>query len=507
MSVIEINEHSIVEHILIHAKQFPNQLAVGTQGNQIIYKDFADRIVNGARMIQKYGVQKGDRVVLIAAPEISYVIAYFAVHLAGGVCVPIEYMASFRKIEQICGDVDPKIILFTENVDDIMYSKLNRVKVYNIKSFLDEPICGIRTMLQFPRDDDLADILYTSGTTSKPKGVMLTHKNICSGAQNIANGVQVSNKTVNIIAVPLNHAYGLGTLRSIFYGGGTVILHNGFANVKSLYSCVNEYKCNAFSCVPASINVLFEFTKGKLSLFFNNPLDYLEIGTGTLSLEMKRIIVEQFPNTRICVNYGITESPRIVYMDLHEAPAKWNAIGKAAYNAHFFIVNENREKINSSVSNYGIVAVKGKMNMLGYWNNPSMTETVLKNGCYYTSDLGYIDEDGYIYLKGRVGDITNVGGRKVSNFEIEEALKHHENIKECACIAVSDPNMILGEVPVVYYVLKGIERMKKEELYLFLRDRIEHYKMPFDFVEIDSLPKNYMGKINKLELQKRWKKI
>lgn len=181
-----------------------------------------------------------------------------------------------------------------------------------------------------------------------------------------------------------------------------------------------------------------------------------------------------------------------------------NAIGKAVENVSISIVDEERKVIHSSKQNFGHLAIHGDMNMIGYYDDPLMTKQVLENGIFYSEDLGYMDENGYIYLVGRNNDVINTGGEKVSPLEIENAALEYDGVQECACIGVRDPKEILEYVPILFIVKELDKNFRISMLLKHLEECLENYKVPYKVIEVEEIPKNQIGKIDRGKLQSLW---
>jgi len=484
---------SIVEAILKHGQNRPDKVAVICDEQHISYKELAQAIIGTCNYIKELGVQPNDRVIINAEPEANYIIGYFAIHLLGAVAVPVEKNITYEMLEIINETIDAKLRLITD------------AESKGIKDALDLKSCIKSTKCeeyQLPLPDNMADILYTTGTTGKSKGVVLNHNNLVATAENIINGIGILEDDVEMVPVPLNHAYGIGKMRALLFKGSTIVLQNGFASLKTIMEKLEKNNCTAISCVPASIKLLYQQSRGRLDLVFGK-LRYMEIGTASMDVAMKKEILRLLPNTKICIAYGSTESPRVVYMKLDLEHLL--SIGQAACHATIKIVDDYDQVIESSRENVGRLICAGPMNMQGYWRDSNLTKTILKDGWIYTNDIGYMDEEGFIYLLGRKNDVINMGGEKISPSEIENAIIQFKQIQDCACIPVKDPKNVLGEVPVVYYVPEEQDEVDLNELKQFLVKIIGQHKMPVEFIMIEAIPVNYMGKVNKKELVERWR--
>ena len=205
------------------------------------------------------------------------------------------------------------------------------------------------------------------------------------------------------------------------------------------------------------------------------------------------------PNTRLYFGYGCSESDCITKLEYSKYPDKVGSVGRLTVHASVKLVNEDRAEVQATRENPGLVASKGPMNMVGYWNAPELTAEVMADGYVYTNDLAYFDEDGFLYILGRVGDVINVGGIKVSAREIEELAMKFDGIEDCAVIPVADP--ISTQVPKLFVTLAKNAILDEGKLREFLARSMETYMLPRYIAVIDEIPRTYNGKIQKNKLK------
>lgn len=489
--------NTIEEMIMRHAESIPEKLAVAAMNGDLTYAGLAQSANKAACFLYDMGIRKSDRVILSAVPQKEYFMFYFGVHLLGGICVPVAVNAKQELLDHIVDSTGAKAFFAEKNLKcralkSVLYRELHQYS---------GTIKAIETNAHM---NDAADIIYTTGTTGLAKGVVLSHENLAAGAQNIINAVNMQEDEVILAPLPLNHSNALGTMRAFMYRGASLIVHDGFTNIKNMGERMKRYGCTAFSGNPSALKILDRVTRGHMELLLSN-MRYVEIGTAPMDMELKKRTMQALPQVRLLINYGATEAHRAVYMDLNAHPDKLKSIGFPVKDMKVKIIDEHNQEIKSSRENVGRLVICGKTCMIGYWNDLSLSEEVLIADGIATSDLAYIDEDGFIFLVGRANDVINIGGRKVSPFEIEDAFMANEKIADCACIPVKDKNGILGNVPVMYLVLKENTTAEKNEFKNYLLGKLETYKVPVDFVEVDKLPKNYVGKLDREQLKNMWK--
>lgn len=481
---------SVVEAIAYYGQHQGDKIAVVTDSTQINYEELWNKIQQYAAILSKQGVYCGDKIILAVDYTDRFVAAYFAIHWLGAVSIVVEKNASLSSISHLVQSLSPRVIILNQAEEGI--------KTYEM---FDVVTRGIERGKVTP--DSLADILFTTGTTGTPKGVMLSHQNEVAGALNVISGGRMVQEDRNLLTMPLHHAFGLTTLRAVLYKGSTAILQDGVASLKKMNDNIQKKRCNCVYMVPSALRVLYFQTRQRLDLLLGT-VEKIEFCTAPLDKKMRQVLSEQLKDVRLYNSYGATESARTVYMRLDQNTEKINAIGKAVENVSICIVDDERKVINSSKQNFGHLAIRGDMNMIGYYDDPLTTKQVLENGIFYSEDLGYMDEDGYLYLVGRNNDVINTGGEKVSPLEIENAALEYDGVQECACIGVRDPKDVLEYVPILFIVKESDKNFSTSMLLQHLGKCLENYKVPYKVIEVEEIPKNHVGKIDRQSLKNSW---
>jgi len=433
-----------------------------------------------AYLCDTYHLHKGDRIILSASGDVGFVYTYFAVHLIECVAVPVDPDIALGRFEYIKNKIAPKMVIGT----------LRRLEEPTLRfDYLVELSLSYFTSLDVPSVDDIdmsvpADILFTTGTTGNPKGVVLTHQNLSAAARNINAYIGNDETDTELLALPVSHSFGLGRLRCVLSRGGALVLLGSFANPKKFYAALGEYHVTGFGMVPASWAYLKMMSRDKIRNYAEQ-LKYIEIGSSFMSIEDKKMLMEWLPSTRICMHYGLTEASRSAFMEFHEYAENLSSIGKAAPNVDIRIID-------------GEICVKGEHVTRSYWNeSPERIAQDFHGDYFRTGDSGWMDEDGHIYIKGRIKEMINVGGEKVSPMEVEDVLNAIQQIKESACCAM--PDKVMGEVVEAFIVEK--EPITDAEIMEIIKPQLENYKWPKKIVRIAAIPKTSSGKIQRLQLK------
>jgi acyl-CoA synthetase (AMP-forming)/AMP-acid ligase II len=296
----------------------------------------------------------------------------------------------------------------------------------------------------------------------------------------------------------------VGAIHAIFYTGGTFVFESGWSSIKNIYNAINDNMCAGTFCTLSIINLLIKQTKDNLYKIFG-PLRVIRLGGMSIPVEIKEKLLKELPDTNIVDMYGATECSVGVMSSWRENKNKLDAVGKPQKGVKLKIVDENDITITLPANAIGRIAMSSNATMLGYWRNEGAATENLVDGYFVSNDIGYLDEEGFLYLLGRTDDVINVGGKKLFPLEIEAfANKTFDEIDECCCIAVDDPLGICGQIPVLYI-------KKKEGMPFFeqsIQDRFmqsfEKYKVPHRILCIDKIPKTDGGKYRRSELKNLW---
>lgn len=480
---------TIEEQIFDQVQNTPDKVALISGDTEITYSQLWDYCLCAAEKLkQDYQLKKGDRVILSAAGNIEFVYAYFGVHIAGGICVPIDPDTNQTRFEYIEKSTTPVCVM----------GLLHNVKKETIP-FTDVVNGTSKATYIAPEQSQVADILFTTGTTGAPKGVALSYNNLSAAARNINAFIGNTSSDVELLALPVSHSFGLGRLRCSLSKGATVVMLGTFANVKKFFKEMARCQVTMFAMVPASWGFIKKMS-GKYIGKFADQLKFIEIGSSFMPVEDKELLMSLLPKTRICMHYGSTEASRSAFMEFHTYKDNLLSIGKASPNVEIKIFTS--QGTPAALGKEGEVCVKGEHVTCSYWNEtPERFASDFYDGYFRTGDCGTMDAEGNIYLKSRIKEMINVGGKKVSPMEVEDILNTIPGIKESACIGIPDPGIVLGEVVKAFIVAD--DNLSDEEIMQQLRPQLEVYKLPVEIERINAIPKTGSGKIQRLSLKKK----
>lgn len=483
---------SIEEQIFVNSASFPGKTALISGETEVSYSALWQNSLRAAVILrEKYNLQKGDRVILAASGSIGFVYVYFGVHLAGGVCVPIDPDTNETRFEYIRKSTSPVCVMGT----------LHKVEKENTVPFEDvsgETSCRIPEDFALPEMTDVADILFTTGTTGAPKGVALSYANQAAAANNINTFIRNTAEDVELLALPVSHSFGLGRVRCVLSKGGTLVLLGTFANMKKFFGEMKRCSVTGFGMVPASWAFIKKMSGSYIGKFAGQ-LKYVEIGSSFMPTADKQLLMELLPDTRICMHYGSTEASRSAFMEFHSYKDNLLSAGHASPNCDIRIFSPEGREL--PFGEEGEVCVKGEHVTCRYWNeSPERFASDFFGDYFRTGDCAVMDEAGNIYLKSRIKEMINVGGKKVAPMEVEDVLNAVPGISESACVGIPDPDGMLGEVVKAFIVAD--DSVTDASILEFLRPRLEVYKLPVAIERIDAIPKTGSGKIQRLSLKK-----
>ncbi|MCI8992673.1 MAG: AMP-binding protein [Eubacterium sp.] len=492
---------TLIQRIFCLAEQQPEKPAVVFKKERVSYKQLAEQIRKIGTKLSRMGIKRGERVLFTALSKPETVAAYLGIQYCGAIAVFVDKNSTPENAALVYRNASAVLFL----TDRPMKGLEEELKIHSLRQlYASEPE---ESYLEYrmPEENETAELLFTTGTTGMPKGVILTYKSVYHILSNTIKGIGIREDERLLLPLPLNHSFALRVLRAVLYKGATAVLQNGFAFAREVELNQSNFDCTAMVAVPASMEIL----RGQMQDRFAEILSkfrYIEVGAGSLTLDQKKRLTSELEDTMIYNTWGSSETGGALFLNVTEAvkdPVKIGAVGKPLPGVRFRTLDENGKVFQSDKDRPGRMSLKGDMQMAGYWNQKELTEATLKDGWLLTSDMVYADEDGYVYMTGRADDIINVGGEKVSPIEVENIAGQYEHVRECACIGVADPEGVLGQVPILF-VVAGSPAFGKEELQTYLASQMERYKLPQHYCMLQELPRNRMGKIDRRELREIW---
>jgi fatty-acyl-CoA synthase len=455
------------------ARMSPDRVALVHDGTEHTYRDVLQRATGLAHALAADGVGPGDRVAYLGPNHPSFLTALFAAGLLGAIFVPLNTRLAAPEREYILRDCGAKVLLGQE-----------------LPAGVDGPPLDVPV-----GPDDPCMIMYTSGTTGRPKGAVLTHANIAWNTYNLLIDVDLTSTEITLVSAPMFHVAALNqTVLPTFCKGATAILEASFDPVRTL-ELIERYRVTYLFGVPTMYLAMAQapnWPSADLS-------SVRSMICGGAPVPAALITTYQQRGLTFMEGYGLTEaSPGALFLRMEESAAK---VGSAGTPSFFTDVRVARpDGADVAPGEPGEILVQGPNVMAGYWNLPEATADVLDaDGWLRTGDIAVVDEDGYVYVRDRVKDVIISGGENIYPAEVEDALYRHPAVAECAVIGVPDERW--GEVGRAVVVPAEGVPVDAAELLAFLDGRIARYKIPKSVVFTDALPRTASGKVLKSRLR------
>ena len=515
----------LTESLQKAVKFFPRKCAIVCGNQRWSYGEFYARIKRVAHALRGWGVEKADKVAILH-PNCHYFLeAYYAIAQIGAVSVPINYRLSPREIAFILQDSESKILIidpeFQRRVDPVRndIGALKKVvwtgegavlmesRDVNYETALQSaeshPVSEPRT-----QEEDIAQIYYTSGTTGRPKGVMLSHKNVSTHALGTIAELHLTDSDVWVHVAPLFHLADAWATWAITWVGGTHVLVREF-EAKAVFEVIEREKVTLTNLIPTMLNLMVKHPG--VGDYDYSSLRVLLSGGAPIAPEVVRRIVETFKCDYI-QTYGMTETSPYLTLSLLKGHLKdlsyedqlrfKSKTGREFIGVNLKVVNERGEEVQRDEKEVGEIIVKGDIVTKGYWKLPEETAKAIKEGWLSTGDMAVIDAEGYVTIVDRKKDMILTGGENVYSTEVENVLYMHPAILECAIVGVPDEKW--GEAVKGIVVLRLGQQATEAEIIQFCKDRIAHYKAPKSIDFIDALPRTGSGKIHKKSLRDKY---
>lgn len=497
---------------------YPNKFAIAYNGERITYKKLDDLVNQTAHTFKADGVRKGDMLTVMSKNSLDFVVVNFALARIGAVMIPINYMLNANDVQYILEHAGVKGFIASEEYApvldeakgdiEIKYRYLMDAEKNNaeLQDWTSLAVCragqSTEAVEEELYDDELAHVLYTSGTESKPKGVMLTHKSIISEYVSTVVDASIETEDVAIHALPLYHSAQLHVFLgpSIYVGASGIIL--SAASPELILKTIEEEKVTSLFCPPTVWIALLrhpDFDKRDLS-----SLRKGYYGAAIMPREIIKELSERLPNVKLWNCYGQTEvAPLVTVLQPEDQLTKLGSAGTPILNVQTKIVDENDQEVPRG--EVGEIVHRTPHAMIGYLHDPEKTAEAFKNGWFHSGDLGVMDEDGYITIIDRKKDMINTGGVNVSSREVEETIYQLEGVSEVAVIGIPDAYWIEAVTAII--VPKEGANLTKEAVLKFCNEHLSKFKRP-KYVELtEELPKNPSGKVLKRSLRDVYKDL
>jgi long-chain acyl-CoA synthetase len=481
------------------AEKNGDRLAVKLDDTEVNYSLLDEGAKRVAGLLREKGVEEGDRVGIML-PNVPYFpTVYYGVLRAGGVVVPMNVLLKGREVEFYLEDPEAKVLFawhdFAEAAEKGAESAGTDVVLVKPGEF--EELVGDQDPLEemSERDaEDTAVILYTSGTTGKPKGAELTHSNMKKNAEVAVGLAGTTEDDIALGALPLFHSFGQTCNMNACIAVGAMMTQLPRFDPDKALEIIERDKVTIFQGVPTMYNAMLH--SDKREDFDTSCLRLCMSGGSAMPEELMRNFEEAF-GCKILEGYGLSETSPVASFNHPDRDRKPGSIGTPIEGVEMKLVDDDGNDVEDG--EVGEIAIKGHNVMKGYWNRPDATEEAIKDGWFFTGDMGKIDEDGYYFIVDRKKELIIRGGYNVYPREVEEVLYEHPAVQEAAVIGVEDEKM--GEEVGAAVVLKKGEELSEDELRDYVKKEVANYKYPRKIWFCDELPKGPTGKILKKDIE------
>jgi len=501
---------SVVEHLQRTRADRPTHECLLDENGTWTYEALACDAARVAGALAEVGVARHARVAILLNNSPAFAISYLAVAHIGAIPVPLDPLASEHTLRLILADCAPCAVVCEAETAARLAAlpPIDSVRAFfspgadaGPSDVWDLPIRDFTTALQEnalrPEPDrvdadEVATIVYTSGTTDVPKGVMLTHRNLAalirSGVQTL--GVGRDDRIGHIL--PLFHLYGLRELQIAIAVGATLVLSTQTGFPASLLAWFERQRITGFPGVPGHFALYLGRYRDRLAAL-GGDLRYILLGTAHTPPALLDDLRSVLPRTRIYKTYGLTECGRVTTGDFTSPDTPASSVGPAAPGVDVTVRDADRRE--AARGEIGRLFISSDMVMKGYWQRPEDNAEVLDGRCFRTRDLGYIDDHGRVHLVGRVDEMINTGGEKTAPWEVELVLRQHPSIADAAVVAVPDEDGVLGQVPKAFVVLRSGVTLDAEDVRKHCARHLESYKVPRKVSFLARLPETTLGKV------------
>ena len=494
----------LIHHPFIrNVRRSPGKTAVQSPDRSLSYEALSERAGALLEQLNSAGVEAGDRIAFYLDHDVDQAVAILATSAAGGIFVPVNRLLYPDQVRHILEDSGAKVLITQEDRYDRLSSMIQEMNSLEETLLLDdigtgEPLIKTNPVIE----EDLAALLYTSGSTGPPKGVMVTHRNLLAGCEIVCDYLRLRSSDNLLGLLQLSFDYGLNQLLSMLYLGGTYTFFT-FNFPNDIVDALQKYEITGVAGIPT---IWAGLRRSRLSETHLPHLRFITNSGGAVPTEIVGYLQEALPATDIILMYGLTEAFRSTYLPAKELDGHEGSIGRPIPNTDIYILNESGEPC--APGEVGELVHRGPTVAKGYWNRPEETREVfrpnpLKRGggdvserVVFSGDLAEYDRDGFLYFVGRKNAMIKSAGVRISPWEIEEVLFKSGLVLEAAAIGV--PSDMMGEVIKAYVVpLKTADNSDSrvvEKLNEFCARHMPRYMIPKEIRVVDEIPKTHHGK-------------
>lgn len=503
----DMNFFGVLDH---HATRTPQQPITVFEGEAVTYAEMAARAGALAAGLHGGGVGPGDVVGLLSYNCPEFLETIFAANYLGAIAMPVNWRLAAPEIRYVLEHSGAKALVCDRSLTDLGDEAAKGLESLAVRACVAGPAPGGWRVLDDLRaahsparrvavdGDDVHRLMYSSGTTGRPKGVMITHANLAW--KNLAHMVELGFRAddVGLACGPLYHVGALDlTTTSLIAAGATTILHRAF-DAKSVVDEIERSRVTTLWLAPAMVNAMMALPD--LERRDLTSVRLIVNGGEKMPIPLIERIQRTFPSAWFADAYGLTETVSgDTFLDRHSIVTKLGSVGRPCLYLELDIWDEAGRSLPAGEQ--GEIVLRGPKVFKGYWRDPEATAAAMAGGWFHTGDVGVRDDEGYLFIVDRLKDMIVSGGENVAGSEVERVLYEHEAVLEAAVVGRRDDRW--GEVPVAFVVLRPGATASVEDLVEHCRAQLARFKVPKDIAFLDALPRNPSGKVLKRELRGR----
>ncbi|MGO9566965.1 MAG: long-chain-fatty-acid--CoA ligase [Desulfomonilaceae bacterium] len=492
---------------------FPHNTATVFEGTRLTYRQLNGRVNRLANGLLALGIGKGDRLTVLAENTHKYLEIYFAASKLGISVTPLNFRLSDQELVHIVNDSEATCFFVADGYEDRAQAIKDSAPSIKYYVTMDNPVDGYQAYEELlagaapdepgrdADEDAMAILMYTGGTTGAPKGVMMSHRGLMSGILAAALGLSFNQHDSTCFVLPLFHVSFWPALAVLLTGGKVVI--NRRPDLTGILQLIQDEKCTHVNAVPTLYGWLLQYTNP--DAYDLSSLRSISYAGSPFPLELLKQCIQKF-GPKFAQVYAMTEciGGTILFQEDHVLEGDRSRLlasaGKASTSVDVQVFDNNDRPV--PVGEVGEIVIRGKCVMMGYWKNPELTASTLRGGWYHTGDMGYIDDEGYLFLVDRKADMIVTGGENVYPKETEDVLYQHPAVAMAA--VVSAPDEKWGERVQAVVVLKPDQKATEEELVAHCKERLAGYKCPKSVEFWSQIPTTPVGKIIRKDVKKKF---
>lgn len=447
------------------------------------------------------GFRKGERIGLYSENSLFFVVSYLGTICAGLVVVPMQTELSVSGVEQISAEAGLRALFASKRHAARLQAWAGKAGLPLLREGTwpeQAPDCAVPTPDIRP-DSDLAALMFTSGSTGAPKGVMVSHRNIECNSRDIVHYMRLRSEDRAMLVLPLHYCFGTSLLHTHLLAGGSLVLNNDFRLYpESVLQELQERECTGLAGVPSTYQILLR--KSRFCELAFPKLRWFQQAGGKLPNACIAEIIRIFPKVRYYLMYGQTEATaRLSYLPPERLHDKLGSIGSGLPSTTLEVLKPDGTRVVPGSSEIGEIVASGDNITLGYWNDPAESKRFFRDGRLYTGDLARVDEEGFIFIVERERDIIKSGGNRVSAKEVEDVIAELPEVVEVA--VVGTPHQLLGEAIHAVVVPRAAGELSATAVQAHCRRRMASFKVPEGVTFLGSMPHNGAGKVLKPKLR------